>query len=98
MKRALAFAVLHDVAAHVEREAEPGFSASIARALGPDGRLLVVEPIGCLSSFDRGGAASLVERLEAYGLVLDEGLAALPPKEREARLREGGLRFRAARP
>lgn len=94
----LDFAVLYDVAAHVDERAEPGLYASIARALNPDGRLLVVDPGSCLASFGRGGTAGLLERLDGYGLALEDASRALSPEKRESRLRSEGLIFRRRLP
>ncbi len=60
-------AMLHDVAAHVDRSGRPRFYASVARALRPDGRLVIFDP--------HGKARAMLDELAEYGFA--------PVKEQE---------------
>jgi tRNA A58 N-methylase Trm61 len=54
-------AMLHDVAAHVNRSGRPRFYATVARALKPDGRLVIFDP--------HGKARSMLDELAEYGFT-----------------------------
>lgn len=84
----LDIAVLHDVASHVVHAARPGFYASLARALKPDGVLVVFGP--------HGQAEALLEELASFGFaVLNPGaLQRLTPEQLDRRLKDG-IRFAA---
>ena len=54
-------AMLHDVASHVKRSARSRFYQSVARALRPDGRLVIFGP--------HGKARKMLNELREYGFV-----------------------------
>ncbi len=54
-------AMLHDVAAHVDRSGRPRFYATVARALKPDGRLVIFDP--------HGKARAMLDELAEYGFT-----------------------------
>ena len=54
-------AMLHDVASHVRRSVRPRFYQSVARALRPDGRLVIFGP--------HGKAREMLNELREYGFV-----------------------------
>ena len=54
-------AMLHDVAAHVDRSGRPRFYASVARALKPDGRLVIFDP--------HGKTQAMLDELAEYGFT-----------------------------
>ncbi len=54
-------AMLHDVAAHVEKAGRPRFYASVAQALKPNGRMIIFDP--------HGEARSMLDELRGYGFV-----------------------------
>ncbi len=54
-------AMMHDVAAHIEEAGRPRFYASVARALKPNGRLVIFDP--------HGEARSMLDELREYGFV-----------------------------
>ena len=59
-------AMLHDVASHVRRSARPRFYQSVARALRPNGRLVIFGP--------HGKARKMLNELREYGFVpVEEG-------------------------
>ena len=54
-------AMLHDVAAHVDKSGRPRFYASVARALKPDGRLVIFDP--------HGKTRAMLDELAEYGFA-----------------------------
>jgi SAM-dependent methyltransferase len=76
-------AMLHDVASHIERRARPRFYESLARALKPDGRLVVFGP--------HGQARKMLDDLRDHGFVPieQEQLAELSEPELDERLWAG---------
>ncbi|MCZ6682627.1 MAG: class I SAM-dependent methyltransferase [Planctomycetota bacterium] len=80
-------AFLHDVANHVDRNARPKLYASIARALKPDGCLVLIDP--------HGGALRLLEELGAFGFHTEEDFDGVSGKILDTKLVSGiRLRFR----
>ena len=79
----LDLAVLHDVASHVRESARPAFYASVARALRPEGRLILFGP--------HGGARAMLAELAGYGFHAEGAaeLAELSERELDARLERG---------
>ena len=84
-------AMLHDVASHVDRAARPRFYKSVARALKPEGRLVIFDP--------HGGARSMLDELREYGFVPsgDEALSSLSQDDLDERL-QNGIVFRYSGP
>jgi len=84
--RSLDFAILHDVASHVDKESRPRFHASIARALKDDGRLVIFGP--------HGKAREMLDELAEYGFHAEDEtqLDQLPPERLDERLAQG-IRF-----
>ena len=54
-------AMLHDVAAHVDRSGRPRFYESVARGLKPDGRLVIFDP--------HGKTRAMLDELAKYGFT-----------------------------
>ncbi len=54
-------AMLHDVAAHVDKSGRPRFYATVARALKPDGRLVIFDP--------HGKTRAMLDELAEYGFT-----------------------------
>ncbi len=54
-------AMLHDVAAHVDKSGRPRFYATVARALKPDGRLVIFDP--------HGKTRAMLDELAKYGFT-----------------------------
>ncbi len=76
-------AMLHDVASHVSQSVRPRFYASVARALKPEGRLVIFGP--------HGKARAMLDELRKYGFIPldDDELAALSPEDLDGRLQDG---------
>ncbi|MCZ6851614.1 MAG: PDZ domain-containing protein [Planctomycetota bacterium] len=76
-------AMLHDVASHIERAARPHFYESLARALKPEGRLVIFGP--------HGDADSMLSDLRGYGFIPvdDDALSVLSQEDLDGRLKDG---------
>ncbi len=60
-KDSLDTAMLHDVAAHVNKSGRPKFYATVARALKPNGRLVIFDP--------HGKTRAMLDELAEYGFT-----------------------------
>ncbi len=80
--KSLDTAMMHDVASHVDRAGRPRFYESVARALKPDGRLVIFGP--------HGGARAMLDELREYGFI---PLGDLEQDNLDQRL-QGGIVFR----
>ncbi len=76
-------AMLHDVASHIDRSARPSFYKSVARALKPNGRLVIFGP--------HGKAQAMLSELRKHGFVPvdEEALTALSAEDLDERLDDG---------
>lgn len=77
--------VMHDVASHVAKKGRPRFYDSIAKALKPEGRVVIFGP--------HGKARAMLEELDSLGFALeDPSLLELSDDELDPRL-NAGIRF-----